>query len=438
MFLVPGSHHEGRESRTSGMDTRPLASQNALVNIDGDHRQHPRFRLPLRVTINLPSEEVVAQTVGISRTGLSVRLSPPPALEESLGISIELPNGSAVLGRVRCRAHMPGCLCGMSLELEGAAQAMWDSFLDEEESTGALWRMIGRIAESPDDALAPRGVTVRDTGVAQRFHTTGENALAWRVAFARLPTDPADESDLCVRMPGFREPARRLVRRVLREDVTIKLDAKSQPVRARVVELNRGGYAWVQGDDRTPVGLMSLGIGELVLVAIDGKSTYPHFSDLELEQIACDTFRHELSRPMFSRDQRNEKAPPPVPLPPLLPSTPVSTSTTSASGAHGAGNGTNASSSGLLNPDKFRVGLDAVLFAQTATDEVQTRRYGERDLHFHPSVWAKVVVDGDELMGPTLQDKGRVCVLALVGPGAPRVVKLDRDSEVTLLKRPKG
>ena len=41
-------------------------------------------------------------------------------------------------------------------------------------------------------------------------------------------------------------------------------------------------------------------------------------------------------------------------------------------------------------------------------------------------------------MGPTLQDGPRVCVLALVGPGAPRVVRLDESSKVALLKPPAG
>jgi hypothetical protein len=78
-----------------------------------------------------------------------------------------------------------------------------------------------------------------------------------------------------------------------------------------------------------------------------------------------------------------------------------------------------------------------VRFAQTANNDVQVRRYGNRDIWFHPSVWAKVSLDdGSELMGPTLQDDGRVCILALVGMGAPRVVKLDAKSRVKLLKPP--
>jgi hypothetical protein len=395
---------------------------NRLVNDDGDHRQHPRFRLSLQVVVDLPTGEVTTHTVGISRTGLSVRLSPTPALEEAMAIAINLPDGHVVSGRARCRGLMPGCLCGMSLEFDGKNQARWDNFVDEEESTGPLWRMIGRIADAPDDVLAPRGITVtsKDTGGAQRFHTAGENGLAWRMAFHKQPSDPAEESDLCVRLPGFREPGRRLVRRVLREDVTLRLDADMPPFLARIVELNRGGYAYVQTE---PVAIVSLGVGELFLVERDGASEFPHFTPLELEQIACDTFRNDLTRPMFSA-RTTTKAPPPVLLPPL-PGAPASSSEPALPPKP------------PVDTTRFREGFDAVRFAQTAADVVQTRRYGDRDIFFHPSVWAKVTSDEGELMGPTMQDEGRVCVLALVGPGAPRVVRLTPQSKVSLLKPPR-
>jgi len=397
------------------------------VNDDGDHRQHPRFRLSLQVVVDLPTGEVTTNTVGISRTGLSVRLSPTPALEEAMAITINLPDGHVVSGRARCRGLMPGCLCGMSLEFDGKNQARWDSFVDEEESTGPLWRMISRIANAPDDALAPRGITVtsKDTGRALRFHTAGENGLAWRMAFSKHPSDPAEESDLCVRLPGFREPGRRLVRRVLREDVTLRLDADMPPFRARIVELNRGAWAYVQTE---PVGIVSLGVGELFLVERDGASEFPHFTPLELEQIACDTFRNDLTRPMFTARTVTAKAPPPVPLPPLpTPTTPTTTTSTEPA----------VPPKPPVDATRFREGYDAVRFAQTAADVVQTRRYGDRDIFFHPSVWAKVSSDEGELMGPTMQDEGRVCVLALVGPGAPRVVRLTPQSKVSLLKPPR-
>jgi hypothetical protein len=77
-----------------------------------------------------------------------------------------------------------------------------------------------------------------------------------------------------------------------------------------------------------------------------------------------------------------------------------------------------------------------VRFAQAAADDVQMRKYGDREIWFHPSVWARVKNDEGELMGPTLQDGDNICVLALLGPGAPRVVKLTSQSRVSVLKPP--
>ena len=69
-----------------------------------------------------------------------------PVLEEDVAVTLELPNGTSIDGRARCKSQLPGCLCGMALTFAGDAQALWHSFVDEEESTGSLWRMISRIA----------------------------------------------------------------------------------------------------------------------------------------------------------------------------------------------------------------------------------------------------------------------------------------------------
>jgi hypothetical protein len=381
-------------------------------------RQHPRFRLALEVTVHQPAGPVATHTVGVSKSGLSLSLAAAPPIDSVVPLSIRLPDGSLLKGSGTCRSHRPQHVVGFSLELDPHTQARWVAFVDEEETTGSLWRMIGRIARAPDDAFAPRGLVVSDDAHALRFHTVGENGLAYRLAFHKHPSDDADESDLCILVPGFREPGRRLVRRVLREDVTLRFDESGDLVQARVVELNRGGYAYVAVQADRPVAIVSLAVGELLLVERDGKSVFPHLTSLELEQVACDTFRHDLSQPLFGK--RTETAPRPVELPPLKrPPPPEATPRRSA------------------DPKRFTEGYDAVRFAQAASDDVQIRRYGERDIFFHPSVWAKVKADdGSEFMGPTMQDAGRVCVLGLVGPGAPRVVRLHEGSAVTLLKRP--
>ncbi len=397
-----------------------------------DLREHPRFRLALGVIAHLPDGDVATTTTGMSRGGMSLVLPVTPPVNAIFGVEIDLPDGRRVHAKARCRTVRAGGHVGVSLSLSASDKALWERLVDEEETTGGLWRMIGRIADAPHDALAPRGRTMSSSpsGGTRRFHTAGENGLAWRLAFQRHPSDPAAESDLCVTLPGFRDSARQAVRRVLRQDVTLQFDPSSPPSAGRIVELNRGGYAFVQID---PVALVSLGVGELFLAEEDGRSVFPHFTTVELEQIACDTFRHALSRPVFS--PKAPHTPPPVELPPLS-----AGSTTESVAKPTPATTTPARATPRPADDgrRFREGYDAVRFAQTASEDVQRRRYGDRDIYFHPSVWARVVVEGHELMGPTLQDEGRICVLALVGQGAPKVVRLSPQSTVSLLKAPQG
>ncbi len=413
-----------------------------------DQRRDPRFRLPLSVEAGLASGTVATTTTGISRAGLSLRLVPLPAVGEVITLSITLPDGRLVAGIGRCRRHTADGQCGMSLELDSTAQAVWHAFVDQEEATGPLWRMIGRIAASPEDAWAPRGVVDRvgAAGAGWRFHTVGENGLAYRLAFQRHPSDPPDASDLCARIPGFREAARPIVRRVLRGEFVLRFDDAPAPriVPARVVELLRGGWALVGGDERTPVGFSALGVGELFLVERDGVAVFPGFGPLELEQIGCDAFREQLRRPLFDRNAASAPSPaatpPPVDLPPATPPTPPPAgSAPTPTPALPAAPTTAASAPSRVPSQRFQHGFDAVRFAQAAAEDVQCRRYGDRDIYFHPSVWAKVRGDdGVEWMGPTLQDGARVCVLALVGPGAPRVIPLAKSADVSLLRRPRG
>lgn len=371
-----------------------------MVDPTGDElRRHPRFRVALRAHLATRRGTITTVTMGVSRAGMSVHLDPLPPLDEELRVTLELPNGTSIDGRARAKSHLPGSVCGMTLSFTGDALASWSQFVDEEESTGSLWRMIGRMARAPDDAMAPRGV--HDTSGAEdlRLHTVGENGEAYRVAFEKHLSDPGEG----------------IILRVLREPVTLRLDEGGPLVEAHVAELTRGGYAWIQGGD--DAGLISLGVGELILVSRNSRSVFPHFSDDDLERVACDTFRRDLTRAVFGKsdakaagpENPKKTRPAPVTLPPL----PAS-----------------------QMPARFKQGLDAVRFAQAASDDVQVRRYGDREIFFHPAVWARVKEAGSELMGPTIQDGPRVCVLALVGPGAPKVVRLDEGSDVSLLKPP--
>jgi len=130
---------------------------------EGEHRQHPRFRVSLRAHLALAGGVVAAHTQGISRTGLSVRLAPPlPDIGGEVLITLELPSGTSIDGVATCRNHLQGGVCGMSLSLTGDAAALWEAFVDEEEQTGSLWRMIGRIAPVMQENLLKLLLAVSD------------------------------------------------------------------------------------------------------------------------------------------------------------------------------------------------------------------------------------------------------------------------------------
>jgi hypothetical protein len=95
-----------------------------------ENRQHPRFRLPLRVVVKLPGGDVTTTSTGVSRAGLSVRLSPPPPVDTVIPITIELPDGARVDGEACTRGVLPGDLVGMSLTFDEATRARWDAFVD--------------------------------------------------------------------------------------------------------------------------------------------------------------------------------------------------------------------------------------------------------------------------------------------------------------------
>jgi hypothetical protein len=393
-------------------------SHHATMASSADLRQHPRMAvaLPMRVQTTLGIVESV--TVNISRRGVRAHIVPPPSVASEVRVTLHLPNGIRVSGIGRCRSRLPDGVCGLELELSGESLTHWNEFIDEEEATGGLWRMIGRAARAPEDALGPRGLHVTVASSDLLFHTVGENGEAYRIAFDKHPSDPIEQCDLVKTLPGFKELAQRLVSAVLREPLTLKLDDRSAAVTVRVAKIQVGGYAWIQGDGIAPTSLIALTGGELVLVARNGASVFPHFTQQELERIACDAFRTDLPSPVFSGNSSHRvvDAEPPDPSRPTPADLPPPPNAARAP----------ATANGFL----------AVRAAQTAASDVQIRRYGDKDIFFYPSVWARVREGTDGLMGPTMHDGIRVSILALIGSGTPRVVHVDEQSAVELLKPP--
>lgn len=404
-------------------DTEAELSFGSLGHALREDRRHPRLPVALRVRIDGGSGELTAMTRTVSRDGFDLRLPKAPSLGERLVVTLALPSGDRVRTRAECRSRGAGGLSGFVLELSAGQRATWDAFLDEEESTGSLWRLVARwargrgdeksgvrtvTAKGPFGGLLERraGKRLAEAGddVVLRFHMVGENGEAYRLCFEKHASSPAKECDLARTLEGFSDLAEHAITRVLDEVVHVRLFEDSEPLAVRVCELRRGGYAWVQGESegtsgaRAPVGLVSLGAGELLLIEVAGEPVFPFLDDNALERIACDTFRHDLQKPMFTPSGKQRAAP------------------------------------GI--PAKDADGVGGVLLAQASAQLVQRRSYDEREIDLFPDVWARAVDDsGHEVLGPTMRDGERTLLLALVGSGAPRMVPLESATDVSLLSR---
>lgn len=365
-----------------------------------------------------------ATTQMVSAEGFSAHLATMPKRGEACRFVVHLPDGTAQVGEAVCKNAIAD-LCGFSIQFErDDATAAWEKFIAQEEATGSLWRMIGRYTHaSPDggggsarevtvDAgmvSAPQtspGATPQPPDVAPtgrlRFHTVGENGEAYRVLFERFESTEGVDCDLAERITGFADLAARAVLRVLDDEIVLRFIDDGPALRVRVCEQRRGGYAYIHESVDRGAALVSLAVGELILIEIDGEPVHPYFSLDELERIACDTFRSDMVQPMF--------APPSAPVPrapePITFATPPPIA-----------------------------GVAAVQRAQQDAAQIETRSYGERTIELFPQVWARANIEGAMLLGPVMRDKQRALLLVLVGPGAPRVLRLDDDTDVSLLGR---
>lgn len=399
-----------------------------------EYRRHPRHAsaLPLRLITALGPVETV--TTEVSLRGVSAPMVMPPELGERLPFVIELPDGKQLSGTAMCRNERLDGNVGFAIEFASADEGrVFADFLAQEESTGSLWRMLDRYREAGIDdgqiaAIVTHGkfgqlvaggaqAQVQDGNsprmdqdpISMRLHSSGENGVAYQIMFAKHPSHPPEHSEVFFRYPECQRIWHQ-ISRVLEEKILIRLSESAPIISVQICELKRGGFAYLQKGQQKNCALASLSLGELVVTHVDGESLFPHFTEDELAQIACDTIRHDISQPMFRSLQASTEHP----------------------GVLAAQAKTESQQRRLHQLQGLGVLRQAVAEAQV----VQTRLYGERAMRLFPELWARVSTPEGELMGPTLEDRSYLCLLALVGPGTPRVHRLDDDSDVRLMQRP--
>ncbi|MDP1825240.1 MAG: PilZ domain-containing protein [Archangium sp.] len=394
-------------------------------------RRFPRYPVNLRLRLQFPSGELETTTDEISLAGFSAPCPDLPEVGTSFGFVVHLPDGSMVTGTACAMRLAPGGSAGFSCEFSPAQQPLWEAFVQQEQGSGGVWRMIGRYATSAGQEQeaarsvlekGPLGILFKriggekkpdpeqaETPVVMRLHMVGENGEAYRVAFEKHPSE-APETAFASAPPRVLELARRAVTRVLTQDVFLKR-APHAPVEAvRLVEMLKGGFGYiVQAAGKQ--SLMGLHGSELIAIEADGKPIFPFFSTDELDRIACDTFR-------VSDEQKPQAAAPSAPV--------VQEERFSAQYEHKK----------LDSTERVGCTPKQLSEAMDASARVQTRTYGTRTVRLYPDLWLELqrAAWPAPARGFAMEDGGSLCVFVLVGPDAPRVVRLGAGDTVFIIR----
>ncbi|MFO0599627.1 MAG: PilZ domain-containing protein [Myxococcaceae bacterium] len=384
-------------------------------------RRHTRYPINLRLRLQLPGGELETTTEDVSLAGFSAPCPQLPPEGSSFGFVVHLPDGAQVTGIASAMRVNDAGLAGFSAEFASDTAPAWEGFIKQEQGSGGLWRMLSRYASSTTSeqdaarAVVEKGrfeqVLKRESASAVRLHMVGENGEAYRVAFERSASEPPEQSAFASASPQLLELARRAVTRLLSEDLFLRRTPSTPIEPVRIAELKRGGYAYlVKGATGKP-SLMGLHGSEMMVVEVDGQTVFPHFTADELERIAADTFRREEVATT-------------TPAQPIVPV--VQEERFSEKYQH------------RIVDNRPTPATEADLrAAMRASERVQTRTYGDRTLKLFPDLW--VYVEPAEsprqpLRGFMLEDAPALCVFVLVGPNAPRVLRLDPGDFVGIIR----
>ena len=395
-------------------------------------RRFPRYPVNLRLRLQLSTGELETTTEEISLAGFSAPTPELPEVGTSFGFVIHLPDGALVTGTACAMRLAPGGSAGFSCEFPAAQQAVWEAFVQQEQASGGVWRMIGRYATSSgEDAEAARSVLEKgplgilfrriggekkpeaeasETPGVMRLHMVGENGEAYRIVFEKHASEPPETSAFANAAPNVLEFARRTVARVLTQDVFLKRSPHAIVEAVRLVEMTRGGFAYIVPQPGGKVSLMGLHGSELIVVEVDGKPVFPFFEADELEQIACDTFRRAPEEPDVT---------------PSAPG-PLREARFSAQYEHKT----------VDSKDRVPCTRLQLCEAMDASQRVQRRTYGTRSVRLFPDLWLEVERPSwtRPARGFAMEDGVALCVFVMVGPHAPRVIRLETEDVVFFIR----
>jgi hypothetical protein len=381
------------------------------------NRRHARYPINLRLRLQLPSGELETTTEDISLAGFSARCPQLPEEGTSFGFAVHLPDATMVQGTASAMRVSADGLSGFSCEFSKEHTPAWEAFVKQEQASGGLWRMLSRyVASGSDDARAieekGRFETLfkREQASAVRLHMVGENGEAYRVAFEKQPSESPEATFASV-SPVVLELVRRAASRILSEDLFLRRTPSSPIEPVRVVELKRGGFAYVAHHPNGKPSLMGLQGSEMMVVDVDGEAIYPYFTEDELERIAADTFRREVE--------------------------PGANTTPSAGVAAIQEGFSKKYQHTVVDNRPAPASFEDLRAAMIASQRVQSRTYGARTLRLFPDVWVyaeQASAPATPVRGFMVEDGEALCVFVLSGVNAPRVTRLEPADFVSIIR----
>jgi hypothetical protein len=378
------------------------------------NRRYPRYPVSLRLRLELPTGQLETTTEEISLAGLSAKCASLPETGVAFAFTAYLPDGNPVTGTAAAVRLGADGLAGFSLELPPAQQALWSAFIQQEHGQGGVWRMLSRWVSGGADDTEIRSVREKNRAGTVRLHMVGENGEAYRIIFEKNPSAPPEASAFAQASERVREFAKRTVRRVLDEQVELKRTPNTEVESVRLVEMLNGGHGFLVANPGGAPALMGLHGSELIVIEVDGKSVFPHFTAEDLERIAADNFRREAV-----------DVKPAAKVAPATPEVREERFSDEYSHQH------------VDTQNLVRVTHTELREAMTASQRAQERTYGTRTLKLFPDVWVEAMRPGawkKPVRGFAMEDGKALCVFVLVGEGAPRVVKLEGSDQVFFIR----
>ncbi len=383
-------------------------------------RRFARYPVNLRLRLRLPSGEVETTTEDVSLGGFSAPCVAAIEVGTPLEFVLHLPDETQVDGLASAARFSPDGIAGFTCEFNPVRAADWEAFIAQEQANGGVWRMISRYvtAGGPQKGDA-RSVlhqgqlpgALGTEAAVLRLHMVGENGEAYRLAFAKQPSHKPEASPFAQASPKILDLTRRAAARVLGEDVILKRTPGAPVFHARLVEMLRGGYAYVHVLASGQPSLMGLQGSELIAIEADGQPVFPFFDEDDLDRIAHDTFRRD---PLVERK-------------PSTPAAVLSEERFSARYAHKTVNSRNSD----------QVTLDELQAAMAAAERVQTRQYAGRTVSLFPELWlevSRVKAWSAPVRGFAMDDGTATCVFVMAGPQAPCVIRLEPGDELVILR----